>query len=163
MSPHSTLRPHSRNGAAIVRHAWVALLAAWLALPLHAHANDSVEALRAADDSWNTMRLQPDVEGLDALLADDWVLTHSDGRVQHKADYLRDLASRNRANQAIANEDVAVRRHGALAVVTGTSLQAGVSNGQPWSGKFRFTRTWIEHEGRWRMLASHSSRISVQE
>lgn len=142
------------------------LVAIWLlvavALPLRASDADK-EALRVIDASWNSLRLEPDVEGLERLLCDDWLLTHSDGRVQDKADYLKELSSRTRANQAIGNQDVEVRLHGDTAVITGTSVQAGTSNGQPWGGRFRFTRTWILCEGEWRMLASHSSRIATQD
>lgn len=121
------------------------------------------DELLAVDASWNTLRLNSDVAGLDRLLADDWVLTHSDGKVQTKADYLDELATRSRSNQAIGNEDVRLRRYGDTAVVTGTSVQSGVSNGQPWNGRFRFTRVWVRRDGQWRMVASHSSRIPAHE
>lgn len=134
------------------------------ASPLRAGATDDAgKALLAIDASWNSLRLEADVEGLERLLCDDWLLTHSDGRVQDKADYLRELSSRTRANQVIENLDVELRLHGDVAVVTGTSVQAGTRDGQPWSGRFRFTRTWILREGNWRMLASHSSRIPAQD
>jgi ketosteroid isomerase-like protein len=134
------------------------------ALPLSAGGvDDDGKALLAIDASWNSLRLESDVEGLERLLGDDWVLTHSDGRVQDKADYLMELSSRTRANQVIENLDVEVRLQGDTAVVTGTSVQAGTRNGQPWSGRFRFTRTWILRDGGWRMLASHSSRIATQD
>ena len=135
------------------------LLAA--AMPLHAGGDE--ESLRAIDASWNSLRLEADVEGLERLLGDDWLLTHSDGRVQDKAGYLRELSGRSRVNQVIENQDVELRLHGDTAVVTGTSVQAGTRDGQPWNGRFRFTRTWIRRDGEWRMLASHSSRIATQD
>jgi len=144
----------------------ILMAAAWLlamaALPLHASDADR-KVLLAIDATWNSLRLKPDVDGLERLLCDDWLLTHSDGRVQDKAGYLKELSSRTRANQAIGNQDVEVRLQGDTAVVTGTSVEAGTSNGQPWSGSFRFTRTWILRDGEWRMLASHSSRIATQD
>ena len=144
----------------------IPIAVAWLlalALPTHASDDDDKQTFLAIDASWNSLRLASDVEGLGRLLRDDWVLTHSDGRVQDKADYLRELSSRTRANQAIENQDVEIRVDGDTAVVTGTSVQAGTSNGQPWSGRFRFTRTWVRRDGGWRMLASHSSRIATQD
>ena len=115
--------------------------------------------LRAVDASWNELRRKSDVAALDRLLADDWLLTHSDGRVQTKAEYLAELRDRVRTNQAIANEDVLVRLYGDTGVVTGTSLQSGTSDGRPWSGRFRFTRVWVRRADGWRMVASHSSRL----
>lgn len=147
---------------------FLALFLPATALPLRASAiDDGGKALLATDASWNSLRLEPDVEGLDRLLCDDWLPTHSDGRVQDKAGYLRELSSRTRANQAIENQGVEVRLQGDTAVVTGTSVQARTSNGQPWSGRFHSTRTstrtWIRRDGGWRMLASHSSRIATPD
>lgn len=132
-----------------------------LSPPADAPDAAAAKALAAIDATWNDLRLKPDVPALDRLLMDDWLLTHSDGRVQTKSEYLSELGSRARANQAIVNEDVAVRMYGDTGVVTGTSIQSGVTNGQPFSGRFRFTRVWIRRAGRWRMVASHSSRIET--
>lgn len=139
---------------------FVLLLALLFSIPAAARDTTDGELLEI-DASWNDLRLKPDVEGLDRILAEDWLLTHSDGRVQNKAEYLEELRARTRRNQAIGNEDVRLRRYGATAVVTGTSVQSAVSNGQPWSGRFRFTRVWVQRDGRWIMVASHSSRIGV--
>lgn len=146
----------------------MALLVSLLAIPgsLLASEGEGVRAreeLLETDAAWNSLRLEPDVEGLRSLLDDDWLLTHSDGRVQDKAGYLAELAAGQRANQAIANHDVQVRLHGGTAVVTGTSVQSGTRDGQPWSGRFRFTRVWVRQEEGWRMLASHSSRIATPD
>lgn len=124
-------------------------------------ASDSSEsrALAAIDATWNDLRLKPDVAGLDRLLTADFILTHSDGRVQTRDQYLDELKTRTRTNQAIRNEDVEVRIHGDTGVVTGTSVQAGVTGGQPFSGRFRFTRVWVRRDEGWRMVASHSSRV----
>jgi ketosteroid isomerase-like protein len=119
--------------------------------------------LREVDAQWNRLRLASDTAGLGALLVDDFVLTHSDGKVQHKADYLADLHRRTRVNHAIDNHDVDVRRHGDTAVVTGRTVQHGVGEQGPFRGVFRFTRVWRLQNGQWRLLASHSSRLPEDE
>lgn len=116
--------------------------------------------LEQADTDWNRLRLQGDAQTLAPLLADDWLLTHSDGRIQHKADYLQELATRQRRNTRIDNEDVQIRHYGDTAVITGTSVQAAISDGKPWEGRFRFTRVWVQRDGHWQMVASHSSRLA---
>lgn len=141
--------------------AFLMLIGALLAPPVLAGETSDAELL-AIDASWNDLRLKPDVEALDRLLADNWLLTHSDGRLQDKADYLDELRTRTRRNQGIGNEDLRLRRYGDAAVVTGTSLQSGVSNGQSWSGKFRFTRVWVKRGDAWVMVASHSSRVEAK-
>ena len=146
----------------------MALLVPLLAAPMSPLASEGEGGLARAEllekgAAWNSLRLEPDVEGLRSLLDDDWLLTHSDGRVQDKTGYLSELAAGQRANQAIANHDVQVRLHGETAVVTGTSVQSGTRDGQPWSGRFRFTRVWVQQAHGWRMLASHSSRIAPRD
>jgi len=137
----------------------LALILFLSAAPAHANDAAAIRELGAIDATWNELRLEPDVAGLDKLLVDDWLLTHSDGRVQTKVEYLEELKTRSRANQAIRNEDVRTRIYAGTGVVTGTSVQSGVNNGQPFSGRFRFTRVWTRRDGSWRMVASHSSRI----
>lgn len=129
----------------------------WLAA-VPAGAQDA--ALLHRDSLWNTLRLRGDAVALAPLLADDWRLTHSDGRVQDKREYLEELGSRRRANSQVENLDVQVRVYGPTAIVTGISVQSGVTDGVPWSGRFRFTRSWILRDGTWVMVASHSSRCA---
>lgn len=72
------------------------LLAALLAfVPLAAAAESDLRGVYA---QWNRLRVE------------DLVRTGSDGKVQHKADYLAVLDRRTRVNRAIDNHDVEVRR-----------------------------------------------------
>lgn len=138
-----------------------AVAALALVLPaLAAAVTPREEALQLADMQWNHFRLHSDAKSLAPLLAEGWVLTHSDGKVQHKKDYLQQLATGSRRNNAITNHDSVIRYYGDTAVVTGKSVQSGVGEQGPFSGSFRFTRTWVWQDGRWMMVASHSSRLA---
>lgn len=129
------------------------------AMPLPAKAAEPSHLLET-DATWNELRVEGNADRLANLLADDWLLTHSDGRTQTKSEYLDELGSGSRTNQAITNEDVALRVYGHTAVVTGVSVQSGVSGGKPWNGRFRFTRVWVELGEHWKMVSSHSSRVT---
>ncbi len=137
-----------------------AAAAAVLAVAGAAAATPREEALQMADLQWNHFRLNGDARSLAPLLADGWVLTHSDGKVQHKKDYLEQLASGSRRNTGITNQDSVIQYYGDTAIVTGKSVQSGVGEQGPFSGSFRFTRTWVWQGGRWVMVASHSSRLN---
>ncbi len=137
------------------------LLTGAILLCVAAHRADAQDpALLHRDSLWNTLRLRGDAVALAPLLADDWRLTHSDGRVQDKREYLEELASRRRSNSQVENIGVQVRMYGPTAIVTGISVQSGVTDGVPWSGRFRFTRSWVLRDGQWVMVASHSSRCA---
>lgn len=133
---------------------------AWLLGAVAAPADAQDADLQRRDSLWNSLRLRGDAVALAPLLADDWQLTHSDGRVQDKTDYLAELSTGRRRNGRVDNLGVRVREFGSTAIVTGISVQSGVSDGVPWSGRFRFTRTWIRRDGTWVMVASHSSRCA---
>lgn len=120
----------------------------------------AAEPIGKVDASWNELRQRSDVDGLDRLMDERFVLVHSDGQVQYKTDYIAELRTRTRVNGPIVNEDVRVRSYGNTAVVNGVSVQSGVSNGQPWNGRFRFTRVWMQQDGSWKIISSHSSRIA---
>ncbi|MCG2585144.1 nuclear transport factor 2 family protein [Massilia sp. TS11] len=138
------------------------LFAAGLLLPLLANAAETLPAgLAEADAAWNRLRERAEAAALAPLIDPDFVLVHSDGRVQHKADYLADLSSKSRVNNAILNQDVRTRVYGDTAIVNGVSVQSGTSQGQPWSGRFVFTRVWQLRGGQWLLLSSHSSRVSA--
>lgn len=134
------------------------LVAAACAVPLMALAADPV--LAARDASWNALRQQADVAALERLIDPAFVLVHSDGKVQHKADYLADLSTRKRVNGEIRNEGGVIREYGDMAVVNGTSVQSAVTDGKPWNGRFRFTRVWVKRAGDWVLVSSHSSRVA---
>jgi len=116
--------------------------------------------LEARDASWNALRQQANVAALDQLIDPAFVLVHSDGKVQHKTDYLADLSTRKRVNGEIRNEGVVIREYGDMAVVNGTSVQSAVTDGKPWHGRFRFTRVWVKRGGDWVLVSSHSSRVA---
>ena len=134
---------------------------AMLAL-LGANALAQDAALVARDGQWNALRQAGDAAGLEQLVDPTFVLVHSDGRVQYKDDYLAELRTRKRVNGEIINEDMRYRQYGDTAIVNGTSVQSGVSDGKPWSGKFRFTRVWRLDGKVWKLVSSHSSRLTGQ-
>jgi ketosteroid isomerase-like protein len=134
------------------------VLLALAAAPItSAFAADPFEKI---DGEWNALRQRADVDGLEKLMDERFVLVHSDGQVQHKADYIAELRNRTRVNGPILNEDVTVRTFGDTVIVNGVSVQSAVSNGQPWNGRFRFTRVWRQQGGVWKIVSSHSSRIA---
>ena len=130
-----------------------------LLLPLAAAGGDARQTLLDLDAQWNALRLRADTDALGELMREDFVLTHSDGRVEDKASYLADLREGSRVNHVIENFDVELRLHPDVAIVTGRTLQRGVGSTGPFEGQFRFTRVWLKRDGSWRLAASHSSRL----
>ncbi|HMF93996.1 MAG TPA: nuclear transport factor 2 family protein [Vicinamibacterales bacterium] len=115
--------------------------------------------IRAIEKQWNEARVKADIATLDRLLDRDWTVTHGDGTIDTKAEYLGDLRSGARKFFADVTEDhVDVRVYGDTAVASGTSDSKVEYKGRPSGGPLRFTRVYIKRDGRWLMIVTHATR-----
>jgi len=96
---------------------------------------------------------------LDTLLDAGWTVTHGDGTINTKAEYLADLKSGARKFFAdVKQDDFAVRVYGDTAVAAGISDSKVEYKGKPSGGALRFTRVYVKRDGRWVMITSHATR-----
>ena len=80
---------------------------------------------------WNESRVRADVAALGALLDDGWTVTHGDGTINTKAEYLADLKSGARKFFAdVKQDDFTVRVYGDTAVAAGAQRLEGRVQGQ---------------------------------
>jgi ketosteroid isomerase-like protein len=117
------------------------------------------QEIRAMERQWNTARVKADVATLDRILAADWTVTHGDGTINTKAEYLADLKSGARQFSADVKEDeLSVRLYGDTAVAAGLSDSKVTYHGKPSGGALRFTRVYVKRDGRWIMIVSQATR-----
>ena len=110
-------------------------------------------------EAWNESRVRADVAALGALLDDGWTVTHGDGTINTKAEYLADLKSGARKFFAdVKQDDFTVRVYGDTAVAAGLSDSKVEYKGKPSGGALRFTRVYMKRDGRWVMITSHATR-----
>jgi ketosteroid isomerase-like protein len=134
----------------------VLLLALCPALVLTAGPEEEV---RAMEKLWNESRVRADVAALDRLLDAGWTVTHGDGTINTKAEYLADLKSGARKFFAdVKQDDFTVRIYGDTAVAAGLSDSKVEYKGKPSGGALRFTRVYVKRDGRWIMIVSHATR-----
>jgi ketosteroid isomerase-like protein len=95
-----------------------------------------------------------DVEALDALLADDLSFVDATGKVWTKADDLNGHRYGMQRIEKMETEDVRVRVYGSFAVVVTRVAMTGTFGGAPFAGSLRYTRTWGEVGGTWRVVAA---------
>ena len=117
------------------------------------------QEIRAMEKLWNESRVRADVAALGALLDDGWTVTHGDGTINTKAEYLADLKSGARKFFAdVKQDDFTVRVYGDTAVAAGLSDSKVEYKGKPSGGALRFTRVYMKRDGRWVMITSHATR-----
>ncbi|SAK52935.1 cytochrome P450 [Caballeronia arationis] len=99
--------------------------------------------------------LSSDADALDALLADDLSFVDATGKVWTKTD---DLNGHRYGLQRIEQLDVeeqTVRVYEKCAVTVTRVALRGSFGGAPFAGSLRYTRTWCETGGAWRVVAAH--------
>ncbi|MBI3262208.1 MAG: DUF4440 domain-containing protein [Acidobacteria bacterium] len=129
-----------------------------LADPARSSGIEAEQNVRAMEKQFNEARARADVGVLDRLLADDWTITHGDGTIDTKAKYLADLRSGARKFDFVKQDEFSVRLHGDTAVAAGLTDSKVMYNGQPSGGALRFTRVYVNQNGRWQMIVSHATR-----
>ena len=101
-----------------------------------------------------------DAASYDQILADDYIWTDYDGIVWTKAQDLETLRSGEVVNTSYVVDNWKVRAYGDAAVVTGRTTIKETWKGRDTSGQYRYTDTWVKRDGRWQLLASHTSKIA---
>jgi ketosteroid isomerase-like protein len=145
--------------ASRIRRSCVLALALSVALPVFAQPSGAEQEIRAMERRWNESRVRADVAALDRLLADGWTVTHGDGTINTKAEYLADLKSGDRKFFAdVKQDDFSVRIYDDTAVAAGLSDSKVEYKGRPSGGALRFTRVYVKRDGRWVMIVSHATR-----
>lgn len=103
--------------------------------------------------------LARDFEALDTLLGDDLTYTHTNAKVDRKAQYLEPFRSGRTRYVSLQPSEVSARLYGDTAILTGRMLSVALVAGAESRTDLRFTSVWIRREGRWQMVAWHSSRV----
>ena len=103
--------------------------------------------------------IKGDVAKLEQIFADDLVYTHSNARVESKADFLNSVKTGAIKYESMKHSNVKVSLYGNTAVMRGESDIRVVNNGQPAAFRIRFLNVYVKKDGRWQMAAWQSTRI----
>lgn len=94
---------------------------------------------------------------LDALIADDLIFTSHTGQLFTKQDDLDSHGSGNIEIFSIQPHEQKVRIEGNVAIVSVLLEISGSFFGNTEVGFYRFTRIWKDHDGKWQVIAAHST------
>lgn len=122
------------------------------------HSPEEMEAsVRKASDSYDEAIRTGDKESFSKLLADDYQTTDPMGNVKSKkesAEYMFDPKFKME-NSSV--NDKKFRIYGNMAVETGEYDVTGSYEGKKFSETGRYTSTWRFKDGKWQMVADHTS------
>ncbi len=119
------------------------------------HEAATAKELIGLENKWTEAAKKGNADGVGPLLADGFIATDADGSVHNKAQTLARIKTDKWETNQISDVKVAV--YDGAAVVTGTWVGKGTSDGKPVNAQERWTDTWVTRHGRWQCVASHSS------
>jgi ketosteroid isomerase-like protein len=150
-----------------MRRKWTAYLLASLALAIAAGtqaqqmSGDTEKAIAALENQWLQSTKTNNPELAAPLLADKFVSTGSDGKVQTKSEMLSDAKTRKWSSAEYENVQVTV--FGDTAIATGGYKGKGTeASGKPFDEHERWTDTWVKMpNGKWQCVATQGTTIKM--
>ncbi len=118
--------------------------------------NDEISRL---EEQLRQAMLTSDVAALDELIADTLVFTMIDGSVLGKEDDLAAHRSRALTIALLEPSDQRIQMYDDVAIVAVRMHMRGTYGGSDFEGMNRYTRVWLQTQGRWQVIAGHVSPV----
>jgi hypothetical protein len=120
------------------------------------------QALMQLERDIGKANVDSDYEFFDRVEAEEFIFTDAGGGVANKKQDLEGLKQPPNPDVKLTAydvDDMNVRLYDKTAVVTGRVTTKRLVKGQPMTSQSRFTDVFVWREGRWQLVAGHSSRI----
>ena len=128
---------------------------------IHANGTKIVLAeVEAVSKAYDIAITQRDLPALESILAKAVVFTTATGRVMERAAVLEMLAKPDTHYESVESQDVVRRLAGNVVVETGLVKVRGKRKGLPIDEVQRYTDVWQKEDGRWRLIAEHTSLLA---
>ena len=120
--------------------------------PHKEHKRDYKREIEAVEEQWRAAQLAGDVATMDMLLAEDYFGISVSGDLNNKMQQLERLKSRNLVISKIEVSDMKIKLVGRVGIVTSLAEIEGTNEGEPLSGKYRYTRVYKRYpDGSWKI------------
>lgn len=136
----------------------------WLLLSDHAtekpHTPEELEpSLKKASADFDKAIETKSTALFEKLLADNYTSTNKTGQVSYKKEEIDQITSPDLIFTSAKADDKKFRIYRNSAVETGRYTATGTYKGKPFSETGRYTTSWIFKDGKWQIVADHTSVI----
>ena len=139
-------------------NARAALLIAAMLLGSAANAADLPADLAKAVKDYDEAQIHGDKAELQRLVADDYTLVNSSGRIQSKAELIADYTAPGYKIDPFEIMQPLEKVWSDGAVMGGVVDLRGTDGGKPFAVKLRFADIWAKRNGKWQVIYTHVSR-----
>jgi ketosteroid isomerase-like protein len=123
-------------------------------------ANADAARLRQQADAWDRAIVRKDRAAIAQNMAESFQQIDSQGNLSDKAGFLSAITSDKLVIFPYAPEDVVIRFYGRTALITGTTLLHGTYGGKPFTTHYRYTDTYANESGVWRVVNVQTTEMS---
>jgi ketosteroid isomerase-like protein len=122
-------------------------------------AEKPAEAVLKIDQARLAAMMAGDATALARVMSDELAFVHSDGRIEAKADYVKNVLAGDTAYEGVVTKDVRTMEPAPGVVILIGAQEMKKRLGLTWSEvKLRFMSVWRNEAGTWRMVAWQSMR-----
>ena len=114
--------------------------------------------LERAVHAYDEAQVRPDRAVLERLLAPDYVLQNSAGKVQDRASFIADQLAPGYSLQPFRIEEPVQKVMGDVALLGGVATLQGLDGGQPFTARLRFVDVWQKRGRRWVVVMTQATR-----
>jgi ketosteroid isomerase-like protein len=119
------------------------------------------DELKRLETTWNNAHVAGDAAALDALWADELIVTVPKMPVFNKTRSLAIWRSGKMKFKKYETSDLAIRTFGETAIVTGALVRERSFMGKDIHEDWRFTKVYVRRDGKWRVVAWHASEAAT--
>lgn len=123
-----------------------------------ARATELPADLAKAVKDYDRAQVEGNRSELQRLVADDYTLVNSSGRIQTKAELIADYTAPGYKIQPFEVLEPVEKVWSDGAVMGGLVHLKGVDGGKPFAVTLRFADIWARRNGRWQVIYTHVSR-----
>jgi ketosteroid isomerase-like protein len=118
---------------------------------------DARSAVLVANAHQNQWMVEADVDRLDDLLTDDFVLIHITGYPQSKTDWLTEIAQGSMSYHTVREQSITVTVEGSTAVLVARNLVTATIWGTKAVWPLQMTTRFVRDQGGWRPAHSRAN------
>ena len=134
----------------------VALLQSW---GISAQEPTAEQQIQEASKVYEQALTQKNEPLLKSILADNFILTTASGKVLTKKDMMLNLTKEGTKYDKFESSDVRINVLNEAAIETGKVHTVGIRGGKKIAETTRYSDFWVKVQGKWLLLAEHSSFI----
>ena len=122
--------------------------------------SEAEEELLKIEKAFAAAIVKNDLEGIERLVAGDWIIIDPNGETVDRARFLEVIKSGVLTHDMMESEDFRVRVYADAAVVTAITSTKGKFMGQEFSTRERATDVFVRRDGRWQCVLTHLTRFA---